>query len=142
MHAGSHSSSRPATPRLIDKGRLALRIWVRFLVVRALLTRQPLPALVGRLGRPARPASRRYSSAFLSRAVNRSLHLGARRPTCLASSLVLFRLLHEQGDEAELVIGLPAAAATKDAHAWVEIRGVDVGPPPGKGTHEAFARYS
>jgi hypothetical protein len=53
----------------------------------------------------------------------------------------LFRLLHEQGDEAELVIGLPAAAATKDAHAWVEINGVDVGPPPGRGSHEVLARY-
>ena len=103
--------------------------------------RQPLPALVGRLGQPGRRAPRQFSSAFLSRAVNRSLHLGNRRPTCLASSLVLFRLLHEQGDEAELVIGLPAAAATKDAHAWVEINGVDVGPPPGRGSHEVLARY-
>jgi hypothetical protein len=128
-------------PTLLDKGLLAVRIWARFVVVRAMLGRRPLPVLVRRLGQPARRSRRQFSSAFLSRAVNRSLHLGKRRPTCLVSSLVLFRLLREQDDEAELVIGLPSAAATKDAHAWVELDGADVGPPPGRGGHEAFARY-
>ena len=58
------------------------------------------------------------------------------------SALVLYRLLREQGDEPELVIGLPQTAADKDAHAWVELGGVDVGPPPGRGTHEELARFS
>ena len=52
-----------------------------------------------------------------------------------------YRLLREQGDEPELVIGLPQTAADKDAHAWVELDGVDVGPPPGRGTHEELARF-
>ncbi len=44
---------------------------------------------------------------------------------------MLYRLLREQGDAAELVIGLPKNPADKSAHAWVELDGVDVGPPPG-----------
>ena len=57
------------------------------------------------------------------------------------SSLVLYRLLREQGDDAELVIGLPQTPADKDAHAWVELAGRDVGPPPGRGPHEELARF-
>jgi hypothetical protein len=53
----------------------------------------------------------------------------------------LFRLLREQGDPAELVIGLPDAAADHEAHAWVEVDGRDVGPPPGRGQHEPLARF-
>ena len=29
----------------------------------------------------------------------------------------------------------------KDAHAWVELAGVDVGPPPGRNGHVELARY-
>jgi Transglutaminase-like superfamily len=74
--------------------------------------------------------------------VDRALHIGARRPSCLVSALILFRLLREQGDPAELVIGLPEDAGTKEAHAWVELDGRDVGPPPGRGHHVALARYT
>jgi hypothetical protein len=140
---GSLSASG-AVSRLgpLRKAALAVRIWSRFVVVRALLRRMPLPALVGRVGRPPRRARHPLPHALLSRAVNRCLHLGSRRPTCLVSSLVLFRLLREQGDDPEVVIGLPGAARSKDAHAWVELGGIDVGPPPGKGRHEAMARFS
>ena len=41
----------------------------------------------------------------------------------------------------ELVIGLPREPKDKDAHAWVELHGMDVGPPPGRGLHEELARY-
>ncbi len=78
---------------------------------------------------------------MLSRAVDRSLHFGRIRPRCLTSSLVLYTLLHEQGDSAELVIGLPPDAKDHAAHAWVEIDGVDVGPPPGRGRHVELARF-
>ncbi len=56
-------------------------------------------------------------------------------------SLVLFRLLREQGTEAEVVIGLPQHAKDKNAHAWVEVGGVDVGPPPGRGDNIELVRY-
>jgi hypothetical protein len=58
------------------------------------------------------------------------------------NALVLFRLLREQGDAAELVIGLPENPGGKDAHAWVELEGVDVGPPPGRSGHDEMARFS
>jgi hypothetical protein len=55
---------------------------------------------------------------------------------------VLYRLLREQGDAAVLVVGLPEAAINKDAHAWVELNGIDVGPPPGRAGHEPMARFT
>jgi hypothetical protein len=54
--------------------------------------------------------------------------------------LVLFRLLREQGEQAELVIGLLPNAPNQRAHAWVELDGRDVGPPPGRFGHEEMAR--
>jgi hypothetical protein len=139
---GSRSDS-VVTARLGPWGKavLAVRIWRRFLLVRALLPREPLPEVIRCVGRPLRRDRRRLSPRLLSRAVHRSLHIGSRRPTCLVSSLVLFRLLREQGDSAEVVIGLPAAASSKNAHAWVELQRVDIGPPPGRGTHQPMARF-
>lgn len=124
-----------------SKVALALRVWSRYLLVRALLARRPLPDVVRRASQSPRRPRRAVSHARLSRAVNRCLRVGSRRPTCLVASLVLLRLLTEQGARAELVIGLPRAATTKDAHAWVELGGLDVGPPPGKGGHEPMARF-
>lgn len=123
------------------KARLALRIWLLFPRVLVGLRRQKLPVYVARLGERG-PRRTPLSPARLSRAVDRSLRLGSRQPRCLVSALVLYGLLREQGDAAELVIGLPQSAADKDAHAWVELDGVDVGPPPGRGTHEELARFS
>jgi hypothetical protein len=74
--------------------------------------------------------------------VHKTLRIGPYRPRCLTRSLVLFRLLRQQGDPAELVLGLPAVARDHNAHAWVELDGGDVGPPPGKGEHVEIARYS
>lgn len=125
---------------LADKAGLALRIWSLYPRVVVALRREQLPAYVARLG-ARRRRREALSPARLSRAVDRSLRLGSRQPRCLVSALVLYRLLREQGDEAELVIGLPETAADKDAHAWVELGGVDVGPPPGKGAHQELARF-
>jgi hypothetical protein len=54
---------------------------------------------------------------------------------------VLYTLLREQGEAAELVIGIPAAARTSDAHAWVELGGRDVGPRPGSLGATELTRY-
>ena len=133
---------RPANDRLRfgPKVRLALRVWRSFVRVRLGLRRSALPVLVQELGR-TNPRKGRYPPALLSRAVYRSLQLGPLRPRCLTSSLVLYRLLREQGDQAEVVIGLPARARDHAAHSWVELDRRDVGPPPGRGRHAAIARY-
>jgi Transglutaminase-like superfamily len=125
---------------LPGKAGLALRIWSLYPRVVLGLRREQLPAYVAKLGESDGEREPR-SAAQLSRAVDRSLRLGPRRPRCLVSALVLYRLLREQGDDAELVIGLPQHPADKDAHAWVELAGADVGPPPGKGSHEELARF-
>jgi hypothetical protein len=123
-----------------EKIALAVRIWLSFFLVRLRLRRRPLPELATRLGKRGR-AKRAYPPARLGRAVDRCLRIGRWQPTCLAESLVLFRLLRRQGEAALLVIGLPEDAKNKDAHAWVEIDGVDVGPPPGRGANVAMARF-
>jgi hypothetical protein len=69
------------------------------------------------------------------------LRVGPRRARCLVAALVLFRLLREQGEPAELVIGMPRTPNSEDAHAWVEVGDVDVGPPPGRRGHLELARY-
>jgi Transglutaminase-like superfamily len=124
----------------LSKLLLALDVWRSFVAVQIGLRRHPLPELVRRLGsRPRR--ARRESPLRLSRAVTKSLSIGPYTARCLVTSLVLYRLLQEQGEAAELVIGLPSEPEREDAHAWVEISGVDVGPAPGKGKHEELARY-
>lgn len=120
---------------------LALRVWKSFVRVRWGLRRKALPVFVHELGQTSRDADR-HSAAGLSRAVDRSLRVGSLRPRCLIAALVLYRLLREQGDEPELVIGLPHDPRDHLAHAWVEMAGEDVGPPPGRGTHTTMARYS
>src|SRR5262245_12399063 len=125
---------------LAEKARLATRIWVRFGLVTIDLRRKPLPALVDELTQTNGEPRSSYSAGTLSNAVHRSLHLGSRRPRCLVNALVLFRLLREQGEPAELLIGLPREAANQEAHAWVELDGRDVGPPPGRYGHEEMAR--
>jgi hypothetical protein len=124
------------------KAALAARILRRYAVVRARLFREPLPALASRLGRESeQTGGRRHSAGRLSRAVDRTLRLGSHRPSCLASSLVLYSLLREQGDAAELAVGLRERPTDKTAHAWVELDGVDVGPPPGRHGHVALAHF-
>lgn len=125
----------------VQKARLAVRVWIRFALVVVRLRREPLPALVERLAQAnGRSPRDRHRPATLSRAIHRSLRIGDRRPRCLLSALVLFRLLREQGEPAELVIGLMPDAPDQRAHAWVELDGRDVGPPPGRFGHEEMAR--
>jgi len=72
----------------------------------------------------------------------RSLRIGRHRPRCLYTALVHYRLLCRRGQHPVVVIGLPPLTTTKDAHAWIELDGIDVGPPPGRGTHEAIMRLT
>jgi hypothetical protein len=131
--------SSPLT--LGQKASVALRAWYWFVKVHAGLRRQPLPQLVRRLSIVARSRERRLPPERLGRGVGRVLQLGPKRVRCLISALVLFRLLREQGEPAELVIGMPGTPNSEEAHAWVEVARVDVGPPPGHRGHRELARY-
>jgi hypothetical protein len=123
------------------KVSLAPRVVIAFFIVHLTLRRHPLPRAVEELGRPRRRASYYVAPKRLGKVTVRVLWAGPRKPRCLFSALVLYRLVRAQGDQAELVIGLPQEARTKDAHAWVEVDGIDVGPPPGRSGHVELVRY-
>jgi hypothetical protein len=132
--------SAPLT--MMQKASVAMRAWYWFAVVHAELRRQPLPEVVRRLSTVARSRDRRLPPERLGRGVWRVLRVGPKRARCLVSALVLFRLLREQEEPAELVIGMPGTPDSEEAHAWVEVGAVDVGPPPGRRGHLELARYS
>lgn len=126
---------------LFNKVGLLTRIWVAYLRV-VLMSRRPLPKQVEALqARPMR-RSRRVTPDKLGRAIHRGLRMGSIAPRCLPKALVMFQILHDQGAAPELVIGLPKEPTSQDAHAWVELNSVDVGPPPGQFGHVELARYS
>ena len=126
---------------VLHKVSLVLRTWFWFATAWTRLRRRPIPVVVAGLAVMDRPVSRPVAPRRLGRIVARSLSVGPFRVRCLFTSIVLFRLLRAQGDEAQLVIGLPLEPRDKDAHAWVELAGRDVGPPPGRGRHVELARY-
>lgn len=134
-------SGGDAPPGLGEKARIATLVSWDFLGVSLLLRRTQLPALVSRLQRPPRLRIERRRPRRLGAIVDRVLRLGPYRPRCLVLSLVLFRLLQRQGTPSELVIGLPREAASHEAHAWIEVDGEVVGPPPGRLGHSEMARY-
>lgn len=123
------------------RARLACRVWV--LAARAMIEvrREPLPKLVRSYATRANGRGPKLPPWLLASAVDRALRVRNLRPRCLINALVLYRLLREQGDDAELVIGLPGEARDHRAHAWVELDGRDVGPPPGRAGHEPLARF-
>lgn len=120
---------------------LAMRTLYWFGVVRIELRRRAMPEIVERLRVVDRVRPYRIPAGRLGRGVARLLTIGPFEARCLVKALVHFRLLREQGDEPELVIGLERISRTRDAHAWLEIDGRDVGPPPGRGAHEELLRY-
>lgn len=136
---GRRRASTDPRLSLLRKVALLWRVWGTAAQVRVALWRRPLPEVVVALGAPG--AGARRPTALLSRAVSRGLRVGPWRPRCLLRSLVLYRLLRAQGDAAELVIGLPDRPTTKDAHAWVELAGRDVGPAPGGHGYQELTRY-
>jgi Transglutaminase-like superfamily len=119
----------------------ARSVWL-FAVIRARLRRGDLPLVVRDLTAVDHPREVRARPVRLGRIVARTLAIGPWRARCLHTSLVLYRLLREQGERPELVIGLKEDPREKDAHAWVELGGRDVGPPPGRGRHRELARYA
>ena len=129
----------PLTPA--EKLALGAHVWRLHLEIRRGLRSDPLPALVRRL--EVREGARRDvgDPARLSRIVDKSLSVFGLRPRCLILALVLFRVMRERGIPAEVVIGIPHRAEDHLAHAWVEVDGIDFGPPPGKGRHEELVRY-
>jgi hypothetical protein len=133
----------PRPLRTRDKLRFAPRIVATYARVKRDVRARPLPEVVASLRVPARGDIPLYAHPRrLGQLVYMVLRFGPLKARCLFTSLVLFKLLREQGDDVELVIGLPREPRDKDAHAWIEIGGIDVGPPPGKGRHEQLARYS
>lgn len=127
--------------RVARKASLFVRIWAWFAVINVLLRVRPLPSIVRQLSAERNSKRSPMPPVRLGRAVSRSVSLLGYQPRCLTLSLVLYRLLGEQGESAELVVGLPREPLDNKAHAWVEIGGLDVGPPPGKQGHEELARY-
>jgi hypothetical protein len=127
---------------LLLKIELAARIWWLATVVHVRSRTAPLPRLVEQLG-TVEASHRRYPTGpvQLGRIVVRVLTVGRRPPRCLIAALVAFRLHRLEGRPVQLVIGLPDAPDDKDAHAWLEIQGVDVGPPPGRHGHVELTRY-
>ncbi len=124
-----------------EKLSIAARsVWL-FAVVKARLRRRELPDVVSSLSTVERPRATRARPVRMGRIVARTLAVGPWRARCLHTSLVLYRLLREQGERPEVVIGLKESPREKEAHAWVEVDGRDVGPPPGRGRHEQLARY-
>ena len=109
-------------------------IWVR-------VRRGALPDVIARLARVERVRPARAGPVRTGLIVSRTLRIGRHQARCLYTSLVLFRLLREAGVDADIVIGLPREPKDKDAHAWIEIAGRDVGPPPGRTQHVELARY-
>lgn len=129
---------------LVARLRLGVRIWTTFVRVWWSMRRRPVAVVVVALaaGPTTRvPAGRTLPPGRLAWAVHRALRAGSHRPRCLLASLVLYRLLHEQGTGAVVVIGRLPDAPDQRAHAWVEVDGRDVGPPPGRGRHLPLARY-
>jgi hypothetical protein len=131
------SRSRPS---ILANLRLFARVWFTFVRVQVELRRYPLSGVVERLHvvgdrRPHEPLGR------LSRAVTRSLRVGPWQSRCLTRSLVLYRLVRQQGDQADLVIGLPDGSTSSEAHAWVEHLGRDIGPAPGGYGQTELVRY-
>lgn len=127
---------------LVAKGWVVLRIWMTYFWVTFLLRANPLHEVVAVLSRAGRGRNHPDRSRMLSRAIHRTLRLGSHRPRCLPAALVLFRLLRLDGQPAQLVIGLPSSPKNHIAHAWVELQGRDVGPPPGRGAHVEMTRYT
>ncbi len=120
-----------------------VEMWTDYRLVRSLLSSTPLPEVVKALdvGQGRKPDTT-SDVVPLGRLLNRRLRLPWWQPLCLPRALVLYRMARRRGFTPQLVIGLPTLADSKDAHAWVEIDGRDVGPPPGGRGHLPLARYS
>lgn len=123
------------------RGALVLQSWIGLLRIRLALRRRSLPDLVADIAASGRSRAAPVEPRRLGRLVYRALHVGPFRARCLTTCLVFLRMLHRQGVEADLVIGLPPEPTGPDAHSWVEVEGEVVGPPPGRMEHRELVRY-
>src|SRR5258705_10254707 len=106
--------------RLVSKISLFLRIWAWFLALTVVFRFLPLPRLVASISSSDRSRRLDRAPARLGWVVWRSLSIGGYQPRCLTAALVLYRLLGEQGQSPQLVIGLPPYAEDKRTDAWGE----------------------
>lgn len=128
---------------LITKARLVITVWSLAAYVGVVSRKRTLPQVVELLSSSAaRHQPFGLRPARLGRLVVALLTVAGRPPRCLIAALVAFRLTRTEGYPVELVIGLPASPKDKDAHAWLELQGRDVGPPPGQFGHVELVRYS
>lgn len=125
---------------------LAALVIAEYLRTRRAVDDRPLQQ-VTRLAHTAPPLAPRWHVKLMSRAVDRLLSprllVNDKRDSirCIHRAVVLHRLLVRQGIEAAVVVGLSARETTARAHAWVEVDGAIVGPPPGRQGHVEMARY-
>jgi hypothetical protein len=126
---------------LVRRLHVLLLVWSRFVRVLVVVRRNPLPTAVTVLGTTEPGRRRAYDAHTMGSMIWRRLRIGPWRPRCLFRALVLYRLMREQGEHVQLVIGLPDAAESHEAHAWVIRDGVDLGPWPGGANHAELVRY-
>lgn len=87
----------------------------------------PLPVLVRRMSRGARPGLAQAQAARRLEAIHLLVSEGGRlvvSGNCLERSLVLYQFLGEAGARPTLVMGVAPGASTVAGHAWVEVGGV------------------
>ena len=132
-------TTAPGPMSLRQKLRLGASIWLAYLRVEVALARWPLPGAVERLGQGRNTTM--VEPTRLGEIVNKTLRVGPLRPRCLPRSLVLYDLVRPSHPSAALVIGLPFEADGHEAHAWVDLDGIDVGPPPGREGRQELVRY-
>lgn len=128
--------------RFAQKVVLAIRVLVLAGYVTIATRIRSLPRVVATLADSSGGSRLGLGPVQVGRIVTTTLTIGRRRPRCLIAALVAFRLCRVEGHPVELVIGLPKHPTDKDAHAWLEMAGADVGPPPGRLGHVELARYS
>jgi hypothetical protein len=122
---------RTAVTLSAQEWRLFWQAWLLLLLVDLRLRRRPFPALQrwaaevrGAAGQPAAPLVWRTWRMVDTASRN---HLYAM--TCLRRSLVLQRLLGQQGITVELRFGVKKVDGMLRAHAWLEHQGQPVGEP-------------
>jgi len=120
--------------------RLLLRAWTYLLVARGALVVLPFPRIRTLAAADDATLSQTYDPVAVSR-TKRLVDIAAARHvctmTCLPRSLVLQRLLAEQGIAAELMIGVHKEGGVLSAHAWLESGGRPLGDP-----EKISARYA
>lgn len=121
---------------------LGFRVYSTFLVVvyRLRIRRLQLPVAVSKAVQSPRLTLPRGTPVNLGFTIHRLLSVGRFQPRCLTLALVHFTLLTRVGLEPALLVGLPRSDSS-DAHAWVELGGIDVGPPPGRDGSTELARF-